>query len=376
MPRDTAPVRLIALVQRPPNRYANQRFRLEQWLPHLEREHGITVHLAPFESADIAELMDKPGRRARKLAHALRDLLRRWNLRHDVARYHGAIVVHEAALLGGAWFERYLARHRVPFIYDFDDPLWITATEFGDWTTRFWRSPGKFAEICRLSSAVTVGNEYLASYARQYNADVTIVHTSIDLDRYRVLPRRSGGGPFTVVWTGQRGASMRFLDTVRPALERLGAKIPLRLRVISDEAPPRYENVSVEFVPWSPAVEANALGEGDVGIMPLPDTPATRGKCGLKALQYMAVGRATVVSPVGINRDLVRDGENGLWAESLEEWEAQLQRLARDEQLRDRLAAAGRKTVESGYTAQHSARAFADVVRRMLAVQSGPAGNG
>jgi glycosyltransferase involved in cell wall biosynthesis len=129
--------------------------------------------------------------------------------------------------------------------------------------------------------------------------------------------------------------------------------------------------VSLDFVKFSTSVEVRALAEGDVGIMPLPDTPTSRGKCGLKALQYMAVGRATVVSPVGINREIIRDGENGLWADTTEEWVAQLERLARDPVLRQRLADAGRRTIETGYTARHSANAFAAAVRS--AVKSGTA---
>ena len=355
-------LRLLGLIPRPLERYANTRFRIEQWAPILEREHGIHVHFSPFESPALAKLMDTPGRRGRKLVLATRDLARRWISRHEARDYDGAIVVTESSLLGGVWLERYLVRNGIPFIYDFDDPLWLSADELGDWTTKLWRSPTRSFEISRLATAVTVGNEYLASHVRPHNPNVHVVHTSIDLERYRVLPPRNEG-PFTIVWTGQRGASMRFLETIRPALERLGARMPVRLRVISDEAPAPYANVTLDFVRWSPAIEVSALGEGDVGIMPIPDTPLARGKCGLKALQYMAVGRAAVVSPVGINAEIVRDGENGLWATTEDEWVTQLERLAKDARLRDRLARAGRATVEQHYTARASAASFARVAR-------------
>jgi glycosyltransferase involved in cell wall biosynthesis len=367
MQDSTPPIRLLALVAREIGRYPNLRFRLEQWAPHLERQHGIRVDFASFESPKLSALMRTSGRRGRKLVLAARDLVRYWAARHRAQRYDGAIVVHEAAMLGGVWFERYLVRHGIPFVYDFDDPLWVTTVEFGDWVTRTWRSPKKIEKICRLASAITVGNEYLADWARQFNPHVSIVLTSIDLEKYEVARVQERHEPFTVVWSGQRGASMRFLDSARPALERLGKRMPLKLRVVSTEPPPPYENVQVEYVPWTPEVEATSLASADAGIMPLPDVPSTRGKCGLKALQYMAVGVPPVVSPVGINREIVRDGENGLWAETTEQWTSQLERLATDETLRRRLAAAARKTVESTYTAQHSAAAFAAVVRDMLA---------
>jgi glycosyltransferase involved in cell wall biosynthesis len=362
------PLRVLALVPRPANRHANTRFRLEQWMPYLEHDHGIRVTLSPYESPELADLLDAPGRRGRKLAYALRDLGRRWARRHEVLAYDAAIVVHEASMLGGAWLERWIARHGVPFVYDFDDPLWVTVKEFGDWTTRLWRSPLRSLEISRLATVVTVGNEFLADAVRGVNANVRVVYPSIDLARYQVLPYEDDG-KFTVVWTGQRGASMRFLDTVRPALERLGERMPVKLRVISDEAPPPHRNVEVEYVPWSAAVEVSALGAGDVGIMPLPDTPAARGKCALKALQYMAVGRAAVISPVGINADVVREGDNGLWATTEDDWLRQLERLARDPELRQRLANAGRRTVEQRFSAEISARAFASAVRDAAATR-------
>jgi glycosyltransferase involved in cell wall biosynthesis len=363
-------MRLLALVPRPLGRWPNQRFRLEGWAPHLLRDHGITVEFAPFESPELGRLLDAPGNRPLKLVLAMRDTVRRWMLRPKAKTFDGAVVVHEAAMLGGTWFERYLARHGIPFIYDFDDAIWLENTEFGDWTTKLWRSPSKnVPRTCELASAVTVGNEYLAAFARQHNPNTSIVRTSVDLDQFPVLPLRKSAAPFTIVWMGSR-ATLQYLDSARPALERLGARMPIRLRVICNDPPPPYENVSLDFVKFSTSVEVRALAEGDVGIMPLPDTPTSRGKCGLKALQYMAVGRATVVSPVGINREIIRDGENGLWADSTDEWVAQLERLARDPALRQRLADAGRRTIETGYTARHSANAFAEAVRSALATPS------
>jgi glycosyltransferase involved in cell wall biosynthesis len=360
------PVRLLAPVVHELGRYPNLRFRLEQWVPYLRRDHGIEVEFLPFESPELSLLMRQRGNRGRKLALTLRDTVRRWAQRHDARRFDGAIVVHEASTLGAPWFERYLAEHGIPFVYDFDDPLWVTSVEFGDWVTRLWRGPKKFEEITRLASQVSVGNDFLASWACQFNPHVSIVRTSIDLATYHVPAERKRHEPFTIEWSGQAGASMRFLDSVRPALEELGRSMPIKLRVISTERPEPYENVQLEFVHWRAETEAPDLADADVGIMPLPDVDSTRGKCGLKALQYMAVGVPAVVSPVGINAEIVRNGENGLLATTHEDWVRQLKRLATDEPLRQRFASAARRTVEEHYTAEHSARDFAAAVREML----------
>jgi glycosyltransferase involved in cell wall biosynthesis len=119
----------------------------------------------------------------------------------------------------------------------------------------------------------------------------------------------------------------------------------------------------MRFVPWTAEREAEDVGACHVGIMPLPDNEFTRGKCALKALQYMATGRPVVVSPVGVNKDIVKDGENGFLASSTEDFVEALMRLAGSSDLRRTMGAAGRKTVEQAYSAEVAARMFADVIR-------------
>jgi glycosyltransferase involved in cell wall biosynthesis len=137
--------------------------------------------------------------------------------------------------------------------------------------------------------------------------------------------------------------------------------------VICNKPPERpiagAENV---FVPWTESGEADAVGASHVGIMPLPDTEYTRGKCGLKALQYMATGRPVVIAPVGMNNDLVQSGENGFLARSDDEWVAALERLATSRELRIRMGLAGRRTVEQGYSAEVVSTIFANAVRTTI----------
>ena len=360
------PLRLLAMVQRQLDHAPNQRFRHEQWAPHLERNHGISLTFAPFESPELSRMLETRGRRGRKLLLATRDFYRRWRRRYDVDAFDGVVVLREASMLGGSVIEDFVVRRGIPLIYDFDDPIWLSRPDGGHWVASLVRAPWKVPHICRIASAVTVGNEYLAAFARRHNANVNVVRTSIDLDRFRILPPRPASDPFTILWTGSK-STLQYLELVRPALETLGARMPLRLRVVCDVPPPQYGNVRLDYVKWSPSVEVSSLAAGDVGIMPLPDTATARGKCACKVLQYMAVGRPTVLSPVGFNRQLVRDGENGLFADTQENWISQIERLALDAGLRRRLAQSGRSTIETGYSSTLSANAFAVAARAVVA---------
>jgi glycosyltransferase involved in cell wall biosynthesis len=363
-------INVLCLVQKAMDRAPNQRFRHEQWAPHLARDHGITLTFEPFESEALSAVLYHPGRRLRKAALVARDAVRRWRRRNRGRAFDAVVVVREAMLIGGPWIERSLARRRVPLIYDFDDAIWRWHLTGVNGVLSLARFPWKVARICRVASAVTVGNDFLAAYARRFNANVHIVRTSIDVDRYPAFPEPPATAPFTVVWTGSH-STLGHLDLARPVLERLATQRPLRVRVVCDRPPRPFHRAQLEYVPWRIASEASDLAEGHVGIMPLPDTDDARGKCGCKALQCMAIGRPVIVSPVGLNREIVTPDESGYWATTEDEWVRHLTSLADDAALRARMGAAGRRRVLGHFSADASARAFAAVIRQTLASRSG-----
>ena len=161
-------------------------------------------------------------------------------------------------------------------------------------------------------------------------------------------------------WTGS-ATTVEHLRPLLPALARLKRQLDFELRVIGGAV--HAEGLDVRNVPWNAATEVEDLRAIDVGLMPLPDDEWSRGKCGMKALQYMALGIAPVVSPVGANATIVRDGANGLHAATDDDWIAALGRLGRDPALRARLGAAARGTVEETYSARVQAPRMAHVLR-------------
>jgi len=123
----------------------------------------------------------------------------------------------------------------------------------------------------------------------------------------------------------------------------------------------------MRFVPWSPEREAEELGDCHTGIMPLPEDEVSRGKCGLKALQYMATGRPVVVSPVGVNTDIVQNGTNGFLASSTDQFVTALLELANSQERRRDMGREARRTIEERYSAEVVSRAFAEVVGSVVA---------
>jgi glycosyltransferase involved in cell wall biosynthesis len=340
-----------------------QRYRLEQWDPLL-RARGVEITYAPFEDDELHAIVYKPGRLGKKLQLVTRNLARRLATIGKARNYDLIYLLREAALLGPPIFERLIAQQRIPFVFDFDDAIFVSYRSPSNGYLSYLKFASKTKTICRLASHVMVGNPYLAEYARQVNDNVTVIPTTIDTEKYQVRRSTADDGPLTIGWTGSF-STVQHLDTLRGALRKLAETENFRLRVIGT---PSYElaPVDVEAMPWRAATELEDLHKIDVGVMPLPDDNWSKGKCGLKALQFMALGIPTICSPVGVNTDIIQDDENGFLAGTEAEWVDKLSRLLRSAELRRRLGDAGRATVEQKYSAATQAPRVYEIFKSVL----------
>lgn len=344
-------MRVLAIVPHVYDTSPSQRFRIEQWEPLL-RERGVEIDYSPFADEELNRMLHRPGQALQKVKLIGQAMRRRAATMMRLGEYDAVYVMREAAVLGPPLFERWMRRAGVPVIFDFDDAVFVPYVSPSNGYLSYLKFPGKTRTICRLATHVMAGNPYLADYARQANPNVTIIPTTIDTEKYRVAERPANDPP-AIGWSGSF-STVQHLDTLRAALRRLAERERFRLRVIGT---PQYElpGVEVEALPWRAATEVADLGAIEIGIMPLPDDQWSKGKCGLKALQYMALGVPTICSPVGVNTEIIRDGENGLLAASDEEWIEKLGLLLRSPELRRRLGQAGRATVEESYSASAQA---------------------
>jgi len=366
-------MRLLALVPSLYDKSPGQRYRLEQWEPLL-RERGVDITYAPFECAELNDVVYKQGQIAKKLRLVVQALGRRAALLSKLTNYDVIYLHREAALLGPAVFERLIHRSGVPIVFDFDDAIFLSYKSPSNGYLSYLKFAGKTKTNCRLAAHVMVGNPYLAEYARQFNQNVSIIPTTIDTDKYKPVNIEDSSGPVVIGWTGSH-STVQHLDTLRSALAKLAQRESIRLRVIGT---PNYQIEGVEFetIMWRSETEVEDLSAVDIGIMPLPDDNWARGKCGAKALQFMAMGIPTVCSPVGVNTDIIQDNENGLIANSEEEWIEKLSLLIRSRELRARLGKAGRQTIEQRFSAAVQAprvyEVLESVVRKSpVAVDSG-----
>lgn len=339
-----------------------QRYRIEQWQGGL-KQLGVEITFAAFEDKNLRDVLYTSGQWLRKGIGISKAFIRRSSTMVHLKSHDLVYVFRESALFGPSIFERIVHHSRVPLVFDFDDAIFVRYRSPANGWLSLLKAPGKTRTICKLASHVMVGNHYLAEYARAFNRNVTVVPTTIDTDTYQVRSVRETAIP-VIGWTGSY-STVPHLDLLRDVLRELGRLERFRLRVIGPSSY-RLEGVDVEVIPWRSHTEAQDLAEADIGVMPLPDDPWSRGKCGCKALQYMGLGIPAVCSPVGVNTDLISDGDNGFLADSAEEWITKLALLLRSPQLRRKVGLAGRKTVENGFSAASQVPRVHEVFRSAI----------
>jgi glycosyltransferase involved in cell wall biosynthesis len=283
-------------------------------------------------------------------------MLRAFSARFAVltqVRQHDVVYLfREAALLGPAVIERQLARLHVPIVYDFDDPIWLAYRSPQNGVFSRLKFPGKTAAICRLATRVVTGNRLLATWARQHSSSVDVVPSTVDMEKYPAKSHDRQPDLVTLGWSGSH-STLPFLELVQETLVRLAGSRRFKLLVISHTDDYRNEGLPVPIVSkrWCAATEAMDLHEMDIGLAPFPNSGWTPWRCHGKVLQYMAAGIPCVASNIGILPDYIQDGVNGFLAASDDEWIEKLRMLIDDPDLRRRMGAAARQTIEKHYSA-------------------------
>lgn len=327
----------------------------EPWFEKM----GIECTIAPlFDDKQLAQryLENRYG-----LSSLMRSYTRRLLLLLQKRRFDLVWIEKEALPWFPAWLELWLL-DGVPYALDFDDAIFHNYDLHSSPVVRRFFSK-RIDHLMGGARLVLAGNNYLAQRAREAGAPmVEIVPTLIDLDRYSVkiasddkvdLPR--------IVWIGSPSTA-RYLELIHKPLEELSRQFNFKLRVIGADGF-ALQGVNMEYVPWTEATEAASIQSCDIGVMPLLDSPWERGKCGYKLIQYMACGLPVVASPVGVNCEIVSDGENGYLAGSDGAWVDALETLLRDAMLRQQMGAAGRRRVEADYCIQQVAPRMAELLR-------------
>jgi glycosyltransferase involved in cell wall biosynthesis len=262
------------------------------------------------------------------------------------------------------WALELLRRAARRLVFDFDDAIHRpdSSSEKDRSAVRLRR----FAATVRAADVVVAGNDSLRAEAARLadSSRLRVIPTCIEPARYTAARHARRGGAVELAWIGSR-STLEGLERAAPIIDAVGRAVPgIALKVICDRFP-RFRDMPVREVRWSAEDETAELAAADVGVSWLPDDAWSRGKCGLKVLQYMAAGLPVVANPVGVQAAMVLPGETGFLASSPEEWTAAVRRLADDPDLRRRMGAAARRRVETEWSTERAAGLWVEILRSL-----------
>lgn len=258
------------------------------------------------------------------------------------------------------WFRRELIPERVTLegftggkrLFDVDDAIWLNDKE-------------PFSErIIGMCDGVIAGNNFIAEHYRPLGKPVWIIPTAVDTEVWKPGQKKDDG-LWRLGWLGTR-YNVRYLNSIEePLAQFLREYGDARLRIVCDK-PPEFRLIpteSVEYVPWTADGEIAATQAMDAGLMPLEDDDWSRGKCAFKMLCYLSVGLPAVVTPVGVNEDILGTDNVGYGARTANDWFNAFRSLYDDREEAQRMGANGRKLVFEHYSTRANVLKLADIFR-------------
>jgi len=338
---------------------ASSRLRSLQYLPFLESK-GWQVDVSPLFSDGYIEALYGGQPRWKQTVSGY---WRRFKALLRVRQYDLLWIEKELFPFLPALAERLLAKVGVLYMVDYDDALFHRYDQHHILVIRLLLER-KIDTVMENAALVVAGNEYLAERASQAGArQIEVIPTVVDLQRYKMLSVEHQP-PLVVGWIGSP-STIRYLADIASVFSKLCDEFAVRFVAVGvDEK--SVADLPIEAQPWSEETEVQTIQKFDIGIMPLPDSPWERGKCGYKLIQYMACGLPVVASPVGVNRDIVEEGVNGFLAEGLMEWEQALRKLLQDNSLRQRMGKRGRELVGKRYSLQIQSQRLEAFMRSLV----------
>ncbi|HBN8469016.1 glycosyltransferase family 4 protein [Pseudomonas aeruginosa] len=343
----------ILLLSKYPRLGASSRLRTLQYIDYLESKGGRVDVRSFFDDGYLSGLYSS-GRRS--FYNVLKSYISRFFVLFTVYRYDLIWIEKEIFPYFPSVAERFLRFFGKPYVVDYDDAIFHNYDLSGNWLVRKFLGK-KIDSVMRHSSCVIAGNDYLAERARVAGSSrVEIIPTVIDLERYEV--RDESCSKKTVIgWIGSPSTQKYLLD-IAPELVKLCVEYQASMLLVgaTPEISSYFSGVYVDVKAWKEEDEVGYIRQMTIGIMPLPDGPWEKGKCGYKIIQYMACGVPVVASPVGVNIEIVENNESGLLAEGSRGWRESLQKLLQSSELRRECGRNGRSSVEKIYSLQVQSR--------------------
>lgn len=322
------------------------RYRVRQLIPYL-KEEGVQLNEIISQSFAFP-----PKGKVNQLVWAFKNLSE--NGLKILNQPKANVTLLQKAMLSKHYtMERFLNK---PLIFDVDDAIFLD-------------NGGSFAQkIAKKSTKIICGNNYLANYFSKYNPNIDIIPTAVEVAKYDAVIKTANKNFITILWSGT-SSGFPYLYKIEHVLKQILSKYDfVKLKIVSNNKPTFsiLQLSDYEFEFWTEENEFSSMVNADIGIMPLNDDEFSKGKCSYKMLCYMASKLPVVVSPFGMNQEVLNLAPLGFGATTDEQWFEAIESIIISESLRQELAINGYKTVQKYFDASIIAKQITQSFKSVL----------
>lgn len=349
----------------------SSRLRSFQYFPFLESA-GFTVEVSPLFGEQYLEQL-YAGQSTKR--EALKGYLKRFRKIFSIKNYHIIVIEKELFPYLPAFAEKLLNIFGIQYIVDYDDAVFHNYDLNPNSMIKSVLGK-KIDTVMKNATVVVAGNSYLAERAEKAGAKkIEIIPTVIDLERYPSNNSTENSSSLKIEkdkifnnsekliigWIGTKTTFEKHLLPQKSWILKAQEIEGVEFHIVGISVPQDL-GAQVHYIPWTENSEVAAIQKFDVGIMPLEDSLWEKGKCSYKIIQYFACGVPAIVSPIGMNKEVVIPNENGFWASTEEEWLSAVINLKNDKALRNNMGKQGRNRVENTYSIQVTAQKWIEIL--------------
>ena len=322
---------------------ASSRFRVLAYLDQLKNDFDIDIFYAEYHNDSIPKILRSIIKRIHYLS-----LLRDAN-KYDVIYMQRPMSTDSSK---NNFFEHLIVKLNPNLIFDFDDALFI-------------QNKSKITNLISIAKICVCGNKYLYNFSKQYNPNTHVIPTVVDTKRF-IPKENSNKALITIGWTGTSGNYQFFTDKIIDEINTiLKTYSHVNFLFICDHKPDQRFNFPYNFIYWDEKTEVEDLQNIDIGLMPLIDSPWSKGKCGFKLIQYGAIGIASIASDVGVNSDIVLDNKSGILIKD-NTWETALTTLINNAPLREKMGENARQHIQKHYSLSANYLKLSSIIHSLI----------
>ncbi|MBB1429367.1 glycosyltransferase family 4 protein [Pseudoalteromonas sp. SG43-4] len=340
----------VLLLSKYTSKGASSRLRTQQYIPYLASQ-GVNVTVSSlFDDKYLDNLYNK---KTQSKLHLAKLFLSRFFVLFSVYKFDVIWIEKEIFPYIPAIVERLFKLFKIKYVVDYDDAIFHNYDLSGNKLIRLFLSK-KIDNVMRFSGVVVVGNDYLAQRAARANANKIVkIPTVVEPERYDVLVSKLNDNNLSIGWIGTP-ATQKYIVEIKDCLIKVckGHNASLTLIGAHPSIKSLFTGINISILPWTEESESLNISNFNIGIMPIPDEPFEKGKCGYKLIQYIACSKPVVASNVGVNAEIVEKCDAGYVVNTLDEWEVALSTLLSDSTLRAKHGSRGKASVNKYYSVE------------------------